>query len=164
MSAATDLVNQYFSDAQKKLTRLQTAQDQLTDLNAQVAELDRQIKYHNDRGDTTNRDIVIQRKIPVAGDRDAKITEIATLQKSYDDAEALYIVKRNDLLTEEQKAALDNQIKLQNDASAQDLIDKAKQATTNFAQGTTKYLIVGTIIIVIVIIVAVVIRNSKQVE
>lgn len=159
-----DIVNQFYADATKKLKALNDAKADLIPIQLQIAEYERQRAVHQGSGAINDYNIVSQWMQPWVDKRNNQNNLIATLQAAYDEAEELYQQKQNELLSESQKQALNEQNAAlaaaqaaksaaeKEKISAQSAAQKSIEDAKNFAQKNTQYLIYGAIALVVLTI------------
>ena len=130
--------------ASKALADLNAAQTKLNELTAQSKELERQASVHAGNNDQTNLQIVNGQLTAKYQEIQAQQGVIANLKNVYDAAMLALKKAQDELLTPEERQAV--LVKAQSDAS----IAQTEAQSKIFAQKTTKYLIIGTIVLIVI--------------
>jgi chromosome segregation ATPase len=144
-------VSALLNDLDQTNARVNLLQKEFNDLDELAREYDRQSVTQAANGDYTNSTISAGRRDSTVIDRNAKKGDLDTAKARQSQLQSDYNTALATLSPEEQAAAKAEEVLKQTQAEA---------SKASFMQGTTKYLIYGTIALVIVIGVIIVLRKK----
>ena len=121
---AIDLVNTYYTKAQEDLTALQKLEEPLNAQKAIVADLYRQIGYHQANGNEADANIASARYTAAKAVLDTLQSHYDVLNATYTKALQDYQTKKSELLSASEQTQLQNK----QDADTANVLAKAKQA------------------------------------
>lgn len=170
MSAAQDLVNQYYNTTVENLKKYNEAKSVLDALYLQAKEYERQIAVHVSNNNESNANGVRGQLAGVNGQIGVQKLKVDQLLDLYNESERIYQQKRTSLLTPAEQESQAASVALQNQSTAAEIAAKKAAAEkaelenqiTSFAQKNKQAVSIGIGVLVLVVVVVLYFKFVKK--